>query len=145
MGTSVSRCVVTVTKESLQISTAKFNLQVKKYLESDLKQKFLSPQIQNEILKDLAHALLRSLIARIRTVSVGLSKVPVFSIIIDETTEINRIEKVAICVRFCNKDMESEEVFIEFDQTFGNDANTLFKLVKNSLLTFGLPFSGIWG
>ena len=45
---------------------AKFNPQVQNYLESDLKQKFLSPQIQNEILKDLAHALLRNLIARIR-------------------------------------------------------------------------------
>ena len=90
---------------------AKFNPQLKKYLESDLKQKFLSPQIQNEILKDLAHALLRSLIARIRTESVGLSKEPVFSIIIDETTDINRIEQVAICVRFCNKDMESEGVY----------------------------------
>ena len=53
---------------------AKFNPQVKKYMESDLKQKFLSPQIQNEILKDLAHALLRILIARIRAESVSLSK-----------------------------------------------------------------------
>ena len=44
---------------------AKFNPQGKKYLQSDLKQKFLSPLIQNEILKDLAQALLRSLIARI--------------------------------------------------------------------------------
>ena len=124
---------------------AKFNPQVKKYLESDLKQKFLSPQIQNEILKDLAHALLRSLISRIRDESVGLSKEPVFSIIIDETTDINRIEQVAICVRFCNKDMESEEVFIGFHQTSRTDANTMLKLVKDSLLTFGLPFSGIRG
>ena len=54
---------------------AKFNPQVKKYLESDLKQKFLSPQIQNEILKDLAHALLRSLIARIRDESVKRTSV----------------------------------------------------------------------
>ena len=34
---------------------AKFNPQVRKYQESDLKQKFLSPQ-QNEILKDLARS-----------------------------------------------------------------------------------------
>ena len=82
---------------------AKFNPQVKKYLQSDLKQRFLSPLIQNEILKDLAHALLRSLIARIRAESVGLSKEPIFSIIIDETTDINRIEQVAICLRFCTR------------------------------------------
>ena len=135
--TSNFNCIVNV--------IAKFNPQVKKYLESDLKQKFLSPQIQNEILKDLAHALLRILIARIRTESVGLSKEPVFSIIIDETTDINRIEQVAICVRFCNKDMESEEVFIGFHQTSRTDANTMLKLVNDSLLTFGLPFSGIRG
>ena len=46
---------------------------------------------------------------------------------------------------FCNKDMESEEVFIGFHQTSRTDANTMLKLVKDSLLTFGLPFSGIQG
>ena len=41
--------------------------------------------------------------------------------------------------------MESEKVFIGFHQTYRTDANTMLKLVKESLLTFGLPFSGIRG
>ena len=41
--------------------------------------------------------------------------------------------------------MDSEELFIGFHQTSRTDANTMLKLVKDSLLTFGLPFSGIQG
>ena len=56
---------------------------------------------------------------------------------------MNSIEQVAICVRFCDKDMESEEVFIGFHQTFRTDANTMLKLVNDSLLIFWLPYSVI--
>lgn len=42
----------------------------------------------------------------------------------------------------CNKDLESEEMFIWFIQTSRADANIMLKLIKDYLLTFGLPFSG---
>ena len=41
--------------------------------------------------------------------------------------------------------MDSKDVFIGFHKTSRTDANTMLKLVKDSLLTFGLPFSGIRG
>ena len=44
----------------------KFNPDVEKYLLSENKVKFLSPLIQNEVLRDLAHTILRGLRDRIR-------------------------------------------------------------------------------
>ena len=56
---------------------------VKEYLESESKMKYLSPGIQNEIMRSLSHSLQRILINRIQTESVGANKEPVFSIILD--------------------------------------------------------------
>ena len=94
----------------------KFDPMVSKYLSSSAKLKFCSKDIQNEVLKCISHSLFRDLIERIRNESIGQLKVPLFSIIIDETTDINRTEQVSFCLRFCNLHMESEEVFLGFPQ-----------------------------
>ena len=124
----------------------KFNPDVEKYLGSENKVKFLSPQIQNEVLKDLAHTLLRGLLDRIRAESIGVNKKEsVFSIILDETSDINRNEQVSVCVRFCNSEINSEEVFLGFHMTKRTTADALLSLLKSSLTAFNLPFSGIRG
>ena len=124
----------------------KFNPDVEKYLRSENKVKFLSPQIQNEVLRDLAHTLLRGLLDRIRAESIGVNKKEsVFSIILDETADINRNEQDSVCVRFCNTEMNSEEVFLGFHMTKRTTADALFSLIKSSLTAFNLPFSGIRG
>ena len=92
----------------------------------------------------MSHSLLRDLIDRVRRESNGLSKEP-FSIIIDETTDITRSEQVSFCLRFCNNKMQSEEVFLGFHKTSRTDAETLFNLVKSSLMSFGLSLSGVRG
>ena len=92
-----------------------------------------------------AHGLQRHLIARINSESVGRTRAeeqPVYSIILDETSDINRREQVSFCIRFCNAHMESEEVFLGFHTTSRTNADTLLHLVKTSLLAFGLPFPG---
>ena len=57
---------------------AKFNPKVSQYLFSSEKFKFLSKDIQNEILQTMSHSLLRDLIDRVRRESNGLSKEPAF-------------------------------------------------------------------
>ena len=123
----------------------KFDSKVSKYLSSSAKFKFCSKDIQNEVLKCISHSLLRDLIERIRKESIGKAKVPLFSIIIDETTDINRTEQVSFCLRFCNVHMESEEVFSGFHSTTRTDSGTLLSLVKTSLMSFDLPIAGIRG
>ena len=74
-----------------------------------------------------------------------MPKEPFFSIIFDETTDITRSEQVSFCLRFCNSKMESEEVFLGFQKTSRIDAETLFNLVKSSLMSFGLSLSRFRG
>ncbi|KAI6658904.1 Zinc finger MYM-type protein 1-like [Oopsacas minuta] len=91
-----------------------------------------------------APSLLRDLKDRVRRESNGLSKEPLFSIIIDETTDINRSEQV-FCLSFCKSKMKSEEVFLGFHKTSRTDAETLFNLVKSSLMSFELSLLGVRG
>ena len=123
---------VTANFNCLLALIGKFNPDVEKYLGSENKVKFLSPQIQNEVLRDLAHTLLlRGLLYRIRTESIGVDKKEsVFSIILDETSDINRNEQVSVCVRFCNTEMNSEEVFLGFHITKRTTADALLSLIK---------------
>ena len=65
---------VTVNFNCLLALIRKFNPDVEKYLGSENKAKFLSPQIQNEVLRNLAHTLLRGLFDRIRAESIGVDK-----------------------------------------------------------------------
>ena len=51
----------------------------------------------------------------------------------------------SFCLRFCNVHMESEEVFWSFHSTTRTDSDTLLRLVKTSLMSFGLPIAGIRG
>ena len=123
----------------------KFDPKVFKYLSSAEKYKFLSKDIQNEVLQCISHSVLRDLIDRVRKESIGKTKEPFYSIIVDETSDINRCEQVSFCVRFCNNKMESEEVFLGFHQTDRTDSETLLNLVKSSLLSLGLSFYGVRG
>ena len=101
--------------------------------------------IQNEVLQCISHSVLRDLIDRVRKESIGKTKEPLYSIIVDETSDINRCEQVSFCVRFCNNKMESEEVFLGFHQTGRTDSETLLNLVKSSLLSLELSFYGVRG
>ncbi|KAI6661869.1 Zinc finger MYM-type protein 1 [Oopsacas minuta] len=106
----------------------KFNTSVQNYITADNKLKYLTPQSQNEILKIFAHDLQRHLITRIKSESVGRTRAeeqPIYSIILDETSDINRKEQVSFCIRFCNAHMESEEVFLGFHTTIRTNADTL--------------------
>ena len=125
----------------------KFNTFVQNYISSVSRLKYLTLQCQNEILQALAHCIQRHLIARIGSKSKGITRAeeqPVYSLILDETFDINRKEQVSFCIRFCNASMESEEVFLGF-HTSRTNADTLLQLVNTSLLAFNLPFSGIRG
>ena len=84
------------TFNGLMALIGKFNPDVEKYLRSENKVKFLSSLIQNEVLRDLAHTILRVLRDRIRVESIGVYKSdPAFSIILVETSDINRNEQVS--------------------------------------------------
>ena len=137
---------VTANFNCLLALIGKFNPDVEKYLGSENKAKFLSPQIQNEVLRNLAHTLLRGLLDRIRAKLMGDNKKEsVFSIFSTRRRILTANEQVSLCVRFCNSEMNSEEVFLGFHMTKRTTADALLSLIKSSLIAFNLPFSGIRG
>ena len=75
----------------------KFNTSVQNYISSGNRLKYLTPQCQNEILQALSHCIQRYLIARIKSESKGITRAeeqPVYSLILDETSDINRNKQV---------------------------------------------------
>ena len=126
----------------------RYNNDVNSYLNSESKTKFMSADIQNEMLKISSQTILRKLIAAIkdesRIFSSSLSSRNtitnsyVFSLIADEASDISNREQVSICIRHCTSSLESNEVFLGFFETHKTDSNTLFCLVKDALLRLGL-------
>ena len=94
----------------------------------------------------MSHSLLSDLINRVRRESRGKSREPLFSILIDETTDIKeraQSKRLSACAFVTAK--WKAKVFLGFHKTSRTDAETLFNLVKSSLLSFGLSLTGVRG
>ena len=136
---------------------SRYNNDVNSYLNGESSTKFMSVDIQNEMLKLLSQTILRKLIASIKDESqlyssslflrniIANSNSYVFSLIADETSDISNREQVSICIRYCTSFLESNEVFLGFFETERTDSNTLFCLIKDALLRIGLDISCLRG
>ena len=124
---------------------SRFNEDAKMYFSgSESKIKFLSTEIQNQMLKTMEDKLTNFFLAKIRQESSAgnaKKKSRFFnSIIMDETQDIRRREHVSVCIRYFNAQMLSEELFFCFSHTKTTDANTLLDLLKLTLQVLKLPF-----
>ena len=95
------------------------------------KYRWLSHDIQNEILQLLSDNVLRILCNKIRSQDF-------FAIMVDESTDCSRHEQMAMCLRYCNNELKTEEVFVGFYELDRQDASTLFAVVNDILLRFNL-------
>ena len=133
----------------------RYNAEINTYLNSESSTKYLSPDVQNEILK-ISQMILWKLIAAIKAESrilPDLYAVPannvissyVFSLIADETLDICNKEQVSICIRYCTNTLQSDMIFLGFYETCKTDLSTLFCLIKDWLMRLGLDISGLCG
>lgn len=97
--------------------------------------KYLSPQIQNEIIHCLANELRRVLISKIKTA-------PFYSIIIDTTQDISKKDQLSEVYRYVNiikneksepVSIEIEEVFLGFSEVYDHSAVGLSTKIKQLL------------
>ena len=107
------------------------SLELRKWLNLPEKQKWLSPQIENEILQDFAHATLRKLCESIR-------ESQFYSLMADETTDMSAKEQVSICIRRVNEKFKIEELFMGFYQTENIKSTTLLNCLMDVLYRFSL-------
>lgn len=103
----------------------------------DAHMQWTSPRIQNEILNIMSDVVLES-------ISKDVKKSPGYSIIVDETSDISRVEQVAICLRYIIEG-ETKESFIGFYDTPSTEGEVLCKLVKDVLEKLKLKLDDIVG
>lgn len=100
--------------------------------------KWLSPAIQNEIIQDLALAVLRSF-------QQDVIEARYFAIIMDETTDASCKEQVSICLRYVSKKLQVQETFTGFYETPATTAITMFEVATDVLTRFQLQLSNCRG
>lgn len=102
------------------------------------KSKWLSHDIVNEIIKLMADKILRKHLTVVKNVQY-------YALMIDETSDISRLEQVSVCLRIVHADLSVEEIFTGFYSTDNTKSETLFNLVKDILLRYNLNFCDMRG
>ncbi|XP_078495463.1 zinc finger MYM-type protein 1-like [Ciona intestinalis] len=114
----------------------KYNDTVKNWISR--KTRFLSAEIQNEILESLALRVLRHEIHQVKAARL-------FSIISDETADVSNKEQVCICIRYVDDKFIIHESFIGLYETCETSSATLHKLIQSAITSVGLSFNDCRG
>ncbi|KAK3918435.1 LOW QUALITY PROTEIN: Zinc finger MYM-type protein 1, partial [Frankliniella fusca] len=94
--------------------------------------KWLSSDIQNEILEMLSHAVLRRLVSDIK-------KAEFYSVMADGTTDESGNEQMAVCIRYAETTkLESMEVFLGLYNVISKTAEFTHRVISDVLLRLGL-------
>lgn len=105
---------------------------------SRTKYKWISHEVQNEMISLLSKCVQKNLIGQIKNCKY-------YSIILDETTDSSCKEQVSICFRIVDKKLNVFELFLGFFETKFTDAATLYSLLTNVLSQFELDLSDCRG
>ena len=100
--------------------------------------KYISPDIQNEVLKIMVLSVLREIMHSIR-------EAPFLSVMIDETTDISNKEQVVLCLRWVDKGLEAYEEFIGLHQVESTASICLVGVIHDVLIRLNISISKIRG
>ena len=101
-------------------------------------QKYMSPEILNELIELMAQTILRSLLEDIKSV-------PFYSLIADETRDIGGKEQLAISLRWVTDSYDINEDLIGFFNVDKTDAFTLATILKDVLIRCNVSLSNCRG
>ena len=100
--------------------------------------KHTSHVIQNELLKIMAHRVLRD-------VADHFQKSPFLSIMIDETTDVSNQEQITIVMRRVDEELEVYEEFLGLYQVTSISAISLAAVIKDIMTRLNLSMSKLHG
>ena len=100
--------------------------------------KHTSPGNQNEMLKLMAHHVLRKILANIHSS-------PFIAVTVDEATDKANKEKLTIVVRWINEDFVVSEEFLGLYCLSAIDAQSIFEVMKDAFLRFQIPLAKLRG
>ena len=96
--------------------------------------KYVSHDIQNELLKVLALSVLRE-------IATAIAGSDFFSVMIDETTDSSNREQVVVCIRWVDDQLEPHEEFIGLYKVDDICSSTLVSVIKDTLLRLNLSLT----
>ena len=102
-------------------------------MEKESGDKYTSRDIQNEIIKIMAHQQQRDLVNDIGS--------NFFSIIADEYTVISNKEQLSICLRWVDENRDAHEDFFGFYNVPNIESDTIFLTIKDALIRLQLSLS----
>ena len=95
--------------------------------------KYTLPDIQNEILSIMALKVLREIVCQLQS--------SVYTVMIDETTDISNTEQVVLVFRWVDNALNVHKEFVGLYQTKCTDAQALVHVIKDTLLRFNLKLN----
>jgi hypothetical protein len=103
------------------------------------KKSYNSSDIQNEILRIISHDILRKIIKIIK-------KRGEYSLIVDETNDVQGKEQVSISIRSVDEDtLEIDEFFLGLYDTHSMTGESLYNIIKDMLIRFDLSMDLLRG
>ena len=99
---------------------------------------YLSNRAQNDFIHAMADNVLKEIVEAIKSAEI-------FTVMMAETTDVSTKEQAAIVIRFVDSEEVIQERLLSFSDVSRTDSDTLFKLLKKSLVTHGLRMSQISG
>lgn len=96
--------------------------------------RYLSPQIQNELIPCLGDEIRERIVKQIE-------KSKFFSVMADETTDESTKAQLSVCVRYLTDNFEVEETFLGFVDLHKTDAETISEVLIDNVQQWGLDSS----
>lgn len=102
------------------------------------KDKYISGDIQNEILKIMSTHIVCRVASAIRTA-------PFFTIMADETTDVTNVEQLVICFCWVDQSLEAHEDFIGMYAIESTEASVILRSIRDILMRLNLSLSKVRG
>ena len=96
--------------------------------------KYMSPEIQNELLEVMSLSILQSIASQLQSSSM-------FGIMADECVDVSNHEQLAICFRFVDNCLEVHEHFVGLYEIPDISADTILHALKDCLIWMNLNWS----
>ena len=100
--------------------------------------KYTSADMQNEMIRVMAHQALREVTASLHTT-------PFYTIMADETTDKSNCEQVVLCLCWVSDDFDAHEEFIGMYMVEVRDAPTLVSVIHDVLQRLNLTINKVRG
>lgn len=96
----------------------------------------MSPQAQNEILKDFSHSVLRQIVKNVRNNGI-------FALMVDGTQDITRVEQESECIRHVDEDLNIHEDFVGLYEVPSSSGETISVIILGVLTRLGLSINSL--